>query len=56
MLCVEAHSRHCLCADSRAVQFSAVDWLYISKLMLSAKPRTNRRWPGWLSASSSSAL
>jgi hypothetical protein len=36
--CVEAQARHWLCADSSAMQCAAVDSLYVSRLMWSAKP------------------
>ena len=54
--CVEAQTRHRSCADSRVVQFSAVDSLYVSRFMSPAKPRADKRKSGRLSASSSGAL
>ena len=54
--CVEAQARHWLCASSSVVQFAAVDSLYVSKLMSSAKPKADSCRLGWLSASSSGAL
>ncbi len=54
--CVEAHCRHRLCAVSRAVQFSAVDSLYASRLMSSTKPIADSCCSGRFSASSSGVL
>jgi hypothetical protein len=54
--CVEAQTRHQSCADSNTIQFAAVDSLYVSRLMSSAKPKADSRRSSWLSASSSSAL
>jgi hypothetical protein len=54
--CVEVHFRRLSCAASKAMQFTAVDLLYTSKLMSSANPKVDRYSSSRSSASSSSAL
>lgn len=56
MPCVEAYARYRSCAVSRAIQFTAVDSLYVSRLTSSAKSIVDRRNSGRSSALSSGAL
>jgi hypothetical protein len=42
ILCVAVQAKHRPCADSRAVQFTAVNSLYVKRFMSFAKPRAEQ--------------
>jgi len=56
ILCVLAYFKHCLYAILRLAQFLAAVPLYVSKLILSAKPSSNSSMSSWFKALSSSTL